>query len=116
MKLHVHKVALFASGGSHVTIYDAEVEIGGTGVRVIGTEPSGTVPGSYQEATEAIRRGAEQVLGPLGVGAIIRISRIILHPVDFNPRKFEMYTAEQLKSLMDLTEAPDENRSPPPNP
>ena len=107
MELRIHKVAQAASGGSHVTIYEADVELvpGGSGVLVLGSEPRDALPGCYQDAAESIRRGAEQVLGPLGFGAVIRIGRIILHPVDFKPRKFEQCTADELKRLMEQRQA-----------
>lgn len=103
MELRVHKVLLTASGGSHVTIYDAEVELvpGSASVQVLGAEPPYALPGHYQQATEAIRKGAEQVLGPSGMGAVIRITRLVLHPVDFKPREFERCTAEELRRLME---------------
>lgn len=107
MELRVHKVAQAASGGSHVTIYDADIELvsGQPGVQVLGSEPRDALPGLYQEAAESIRRGAEHVLRPLGLGAVIRISRLVLHPVDFKPRKFEQYTAEALRRLVESRQA-----------
>jgi hypothetical protein len=107
LELRVHKVQQAASGGSHVTIYEADVEFvpGGAGVQVLGSEPRDALPGDYGRAAESIRHGAEQVLGPLGLGAVIRIARIVLHPVDFKPRKFEQYTAEELRRLVEQSRA-----------
>jgi hypothetical protein len=107
LKLRVNKVVQFASGGSHYTVYDADVEFitGRPGVQVIGTEPQDSLPGSYQDAANSIRRGAEHVLDPLGMGALIRIVRIVLHPVDFKPRKFEQFTTEELKPLVERWQA-----------
>jgi hypothetical protein len=103
LELRINKVQQAASGGSHVTIFEADVEFvrGEADVLVHGTEPGDAVPGYYREATEAIRRGAEQVLKPLSLGAIIRIGRIVLHPVDFKPSKFERYTVEELRYLVE---------------
>lgn len=107
MKLRVHKVQQAASGGSHVTSYEADLEFvsDGAGVQVFGSEPRDAWPGCYQQATDSIRKGAEQVLQPLGLAAVIRISRIVLHPVDFKPRKFEQHTAEELRCLVDQHQA-----------
>jgi hypothetical protein len=107
LELRVHKVQQAASGGSHVTIYEADVEFvsGTAGVHVLGSEPRDALPGCYQLAIESIRKAAEQVLGPLGLGAIIRIGRIVLHPVDFKPRRFEQYTAEELRRLVEQSKA-----------
>lgn len=105
MKLEVNKVALFASGGSHVTIYQAEIEFlsGRTAVEVDTTavrEPGDVFPGTLSVAADGIRRGAERVLTPLGMGAVIRVNSITLHPVDFKPSKFERYTAEEIARLL----------------
>jgi hypothetical protein len=72
LELRVHKVVQFASGGSHVTKYEADVEFvaGGSGVQVLGSEPRDALRGCYQMAVESIRHGAEQVLNPLGMGAV----------------------------------------------
>jgi hypothetical protein len=107
LELRVHKVAQAASGGCHVTIYDAEVEFvpGGSDVRVVGVQQKDALPGAVEAATGAIRLGAEQVLRPLGLGAIIHVGRIVLHPVDFTARKFEQYTAEELRRLVEASPA-----------
>jgi hypothetical protein len=103
LELQVYKVVPAASGGSHVTIYEAEVKLvpGESEVQVLGVQQKGALPGAVEAATDAIRRGAEQVLHPLGLGAIIRVRRIVLHPVDFKPRMFEQYTAEELTNLLE---------------
>jgi hypothetical protein len=102
LELRVNKVAQAASGGSHVTIYEADVKLvpGGSDVQVVGMPQKDALPGAAEAAAEAIRRGAEHVLRPLGLGAIIRVGRIVLHPVDFKPRRFEQYTAEELRRLL----------------
>jgi hypothetical protein len=102
LKLRVRKVAQAASGGSHVTIYEAEVELvsGEVQVEVLGVEPKEALPVEVDAARDAIRRGAEQVLQPRGLGAIIRVERLVIHPVDFKSRQFERYTAEALQRLL----------------
>ena len=69
----LQKLALELSGGSHYTVYDADVEfiVAGSGVQVVGSEPKDALPGSYEMAVESIRKGAEQVLNPLKMGAIM---------------------------------------------
>ena len=108
MELLVHKVQQAASGGSHVTIYEAEVDLipGGSGVEVQGIRPDDGAPGAAELAASAIRRGAERALRPHGLGAVIRVTRVVLHPVDFKPSKFEQYTAQELGRLLPpMTEA-----------
>jgi hypothetical protein len=102
MELHVRRVVQSASGGDHVTIFDAEVEIGTDSIHVeiLNVVPMDAQPGEVEAVREAIRRGAEQVLKPLGKGATIRVQSVVVHPVDCNPRKFEQYTAEELSRLL----------------
>lgn len=105
MELRVHKVQQMASGGSHVTIYEAEVELvsGGVQIEMSGVYPQEADPADVKAALEGIRRGAEQVLSPRGQGAIIRVGRIVIHPVDFKPRMFEQQTAVELARLLSGT-------------
>ena len=102
MELRVHKVQQAASAGSHVTIYQADVELvlGDVRVEILGVEPNDTVPSAVEAAREAIRRGAVQVLQPRGLGAVIRVERIVIDPVDFKARQFERCTAEELARLV----------------
>jgi hypothetical protein len=102
MQLRVHKVVQAASGGSHVTIYEAEIEIvpGGVQVEILGVYPEDAFPEGVDAARDAIRRGAERVLQPRGLGAIIRVQRVVIHPVDFKAKKFEQYTVEELTRLL----------------
>ncbi len=102
MELRVHKVQQTASGGSHVTIYEAEVELTSSGVQIelSGDSPKEADPADVTAALEAIRRGAEQVLLPRGQGALIRVGRLVIHPVDFKPRVFEQQTVTELARLL----------------
>lgn len=104
MELRVRKVMQAASGGSHVTIYEAEVELthGDVRVEVTGVSPRDAEPEAVARAAQAIRAGAETVLRPRGLGAIIRVSRLVVHPIDFKPREFERHTAEELGSLVEV--------------
>jgi hypothetical protein len=102
LELQVHKVEQASSGGDHVTIYEAEVDLipGSSGVEIQGVRPDDAAPGAAEAAAAAICRGAERVLRPLGLGAVIRLVRIVIHPVDFKPSKFELYTTEELGRLL----------------
>ena len=107
--MRIHKVAQAASGGSHVTVYEAEVELvpGEVRVEVAGIYPRNADPESVALAAEAIRSGAERVLRPRGLGAIIRVSRLVVHPIDFKPGRFERHTAEELGRLVEAAGAAD---------
>lgn len=100
MELRVHKVCQTASGGSYVAIYDADVDLlpadPQVTVEITGIDPADTDPADIEAACCAIRRGAEQVLLPRRQGAIVRVRRIVIHPVDFKPHRLEMFTAEAL--------------------
>jgi len=102
MQLRVRKIAQAGSGGSHVTIYDADVQLIGDGVQVevVNVDPKDTMQADVDAARNAIQFGAEKVLRPRGQGAIIRIDRLVIHPVDFKPRKYEQYTTEVLTRLL----------------
>jgi hypothetical protein len=103
MELRVHKVAQAASGGSHVTIYEAEIDLapGSVEVEILGVHPKDAFPDAVAAAREAIRRGAERVVQPRGLGAVIRVQRVVVHPVDFKPSKFALYTAEELTRVLE---------------
>lgn len=102
MKLRVHKVVQTSSGGDHVTIYEAVVDLvpGKVEVEILGVYPKDAHSDDVVAATDAIRRGAAKVLESRGLGAIIRLERVVIHPVDFKPRKFEQHTAEELIRIL----------------
>jgi hypothetical protein len=102
LELRVHQVAQGASGGSHVTVYEAEVELtpGGVVVEIAGVHPCDAEPRDVEAARDAIRSGAEEALRLIGSGAIIRVRRVVIHIVDFKPRQFERHTAEELHRLL----------------
>jgi hypothetical protein len=104
MELRVHKVAAAASGGSHVTIFEGDVQLAAAGVlvEIDRVNPADADPATIESAREAIRCGAEEVLTPLNTGAVIKVSRIVIHPVDFKPGEFERYTAEELRRLLEV--------------
>jgi hypothetical protein len=83
-------------------IYEADVDLvpGDVQVEVVSADPPNPDPTAVARAKDAIRRGAEQVLQPRGLGAIIHVRRIVIHPVDFKPRRFELHTAEELCRLL----------------
>jgi hypothetical protein len=100
----VRDVRQGASGGSYVVSYRAEVEAapgdGPAVVEVVSTIPEDADPVLLDHTIECIRRGAESVLRPLGLGARIRLYRLAIHDVVCNPRKYESATAEALTSAL----------------
>jgi hypothetical protein len=103
LELRVHEVCQISSGGSHVTVYEAEIDFTAGAVQV-DIASDCLVDGdsvALPAAREAIRRGANAVLESRGIGAVILIRRIVLHPIDFNPRRFQKHTALEIVRLLD---------------
>jgi hypothetical protein len=102
LEIRVREVCQTSSGGDHVTIYEADIDLvpGEVRVEAVGVEPVDADPDALASATEAIRVGAAKVLRPRGLGAIIRVRRVVIHPVDFKPRRFELHTAEAVQRLL----------------
>ncbi len=102
MELKVLKKSFNASYGSYLVDYQAEVEIRNhdNSVQVTVAEGLEADRGQVDAARQAIQRGAEQALQPTGLGAIIKIHRLNIHPVDFKPELFERFTAEQVAYLV----------------
>jgi DNA/RNA-binding domain of Phe-tRNA-synthetase-like protein len=102
LELHVRKIVQTASGGSHVTIFDAEIELTPSDVRVevLSVSPENAAQEDVDAARAAIQRGAEQVLQPLQQGSVIRVWSLVIHPIDFKPQRFEQYTTEELARVL----------------
>ncbi len=111
MDLHVSRMCLSSSGGSFVVKYDASVEISSTDpridVEIVSTWPANADPGCVERELESIRRGAETVLGPLGHGAAIRVRELVIHPVDFKASKYEAFTAEEFRRIVNARIEPE---------
>jgi hypothetical protein len=103
MQLRVNEVNQAASGGSYVCIFDAEVDLDSSGeVRVVveAVEPPETQAEFIESARVAIRAGALHALEAKGIGASIRITRLVVHLVDFKPSRFTLYAAREMKKLL----------------
>lgn len=104
MKFSVHEINQAASGGSYVCIFDAEVKLksaSGISVAVERVDPPETDNEYISAACEGVRTGAVHVLEPLGMGAEIRITRLVVNFVDFKQNRFTLYTARELKRIVD---------------
>jgi hypothetical protein len=102
LELRVREVCQTSSGGDYVTIYDADIDLvpGEVRVEVAGVDPADADMDAVASAREAIRAGAAKALGPRGLGALIRVRRVVIHPVDFKPRRFERHTADAVQRLL----------------
>jgi hypothetical protein len=100
MQFRVSEVRQRASGGSTVVKYFAEVDFApGEGTAIVSVES--TIPDDadaelLRQTVDAIRRGAESALRPLGLNAKIGLRELFIHDVDCSPDRFEKVTAEKL--------------------
>jgi len=106
MDIQVSRSCVAASSGSFVVKFEAAVELLATErkvyVEIVSVLPPDADPRWVDNARESIRRGAESVLTPLGMGATICVRRVVIHPVDFKPAKYEQFTAEEFRRIIEL--------------
>ena len=103
MQLIVKKINQLASGGSYIVVYEADLELLDTlhsTVEVFGIDPPESDKRLVETARLAILQGAECVLGPMGLGASIRIHRLVIQPNDFQPKRFVAFTAAEIERLL----------------
>lgn len=107
LKLNVHAVEQSCSWGQHITVYDAEVELI-TGessievehIQVVSSMPMEADPEDLEAACRAILQGVTEVLAPRGLGAHLKVTRLLLHPVDFRAEQFRIQTVRALSQLL----------------
>ena len=86
-------------------IFDADIVLipraASVEVALAGTHP-GSSPDAEAEkaAVLAIREGVLAVLGPRGLGARVRVTNLLVHPIDFVARKFRDYTIRYLERAL----------------
>jgi len=102
MELRIYKVAQAASGGSHVTIFEAEVELvpGGVRVEIAATHPPDADPADTAAAREPSARS--------GAGVAAARPRCdhpreaASHPPGrLQDVRFEQYTAEEFARVLE---------------
>ena len=112
LEFRVSDIQQSASGGSYVVKYDTEIElvrgVSSVVIEVASTNPTHARASEVQQAVDYIKCGVENVLQPLGFGARVRLNRLVIHDVDFKPRKFEAATVKALTQA--LEDAKKENR------
>jgi hypothetical protein len=105
LEFRVSDILQYASGGSYVVKYDAQVELvrgdSSVVIEVVSTVPLHARVSEVQQAVDYTKRGVETVLRPLGLGAQMRLSRLFIHDVDFKPRKFEAATISALTQALE---------------
>lgn len=92
------------AGGGHVVSYNAVVEVSsskrGVTVTIGNTIPADPFPEWVEAATASIQAGITAVLKPLRLEASAHINRLVIHPFDFKPRMYEMYTIEYFQKAL----------------
>ena len=95
------------TGGDHVVSYSASVELipGEADVSIVVDSylPETADPKMVDMAVASIRAGIVKVLEPDGTGARVRLQRLVIHPVDFSPGKFEEHTAKHFRLALKRT-------------
>lgn len=104
LPLRIKRICQTASGGSHVTRYEATLEfMTAPGVDVVlahHAEVLGRDKELLSQALDAIRTGALTALEGSGRGAVIEVTAILIHPVDFRPHMHEELTREAVRALV----------------
>ncbi len=101
--LRVREINHGASGGSYHCVFEATVRLqqsAGVTVTVQSTETVGAAPDLVDEARNAIRDGAADALSPMGIGAAIDVTRLLIHDIDFKPWRFRSFTARDLRRAL----------------
>jgi hypothetical protein len=104
VEFRVSDVCRGMGGGRYIAQYHAEVDAapgdGSAVVEVISTIPQDADPELLGHTVEYIRRGAESVLRPLGLGARLKLHRLAIRDVDCYPPRFERATANGLTAAL----------------
>jgi len=93
------------TGGDHVVVFDADVLLlphdATIAVTLTGVHPAyDRDPEGEQLALDCIRDGIMAVLATRNVGALVEVSNLVIHPVDFRPSYFRRYTVRHLEAAL----------------
>ena len=107
LQLCVRVVKQTSGAFEHVVIFDAELYLfDNTSEIELIFIPSasrlyGVEPRDEQIAVDFIKKGIQDVLAGSKLGALVQISGLRIHPVDFIPEKFREYTASHLVAAIE---------------
>jgi hypothetical protein len=100
----VSEVRITSGAGDYIVKYTAEVETTAdpdvVQVIMVSLHPSSETIYT-QDAVEAVREAAVEVLSPGGHGAVIRLHDFVIHPVDFKPHVLKKFTKQYLAEAID---------------
>jgi hypothetical protein len=103
----VSKQCQSASGGSFVAKYRATIDlspgVGVTQIAIINTHPSHPAAALLADVIEHIQTGVETVLRSRSLDGRMRVTNLVIHDVDCNPRYYERFTAEELEAAIALS-------------
>ena len=103
LTLKVRFVQQSTGAFEHIVIFNATLEItdepGVVDLLGVELDPRGEQDLDMQaQAVTRICAGIQTVLEPHGCGAQVRITGLLMHPVDFHPKYFETYTKQVLEA------------------
>ncbi|MFI4862324.1 MAG: hypothetical protein ACIAXF_16790 [Phycisphaerales bacterium JB063] len=100
----VREISQAASGGSYVVGYTAEVEVtdnpASIEVVVLSTKPANADPEFVADAIQHTREGFADVLQPMNRGARVQLADLLLHDVDYKPRRQREFSAKHLSAAL----------------
>jgi hypothetical protein len=103
--LRVREIHQTSGAFEHVVIFDAEILLV-SGDPTIDVELVSAEPNSYADpelekvVLQSIQEGVLAVLEPRGLGAIVHISALWVHPIDFVAQKYKTYTSRYLEKAL----------------
>ncbi len=110
LRMNVKQSAQGASGGSYLVRYSAEITLTAQAdvhVTVAEVYPNDPEQSDVDAARNAIQEGCRKTLQPLNLGALVTVHELTIHPVDFVPDKFAVWTAHDLKRKLDSIHGDD---------
>jgi hypothetical protein len=104
LSFDVREIHQTASGGSHVVIYSAEIELLDVSqplsVEVLTVDPPDSPADAKELGRQMVQRGAVRAFAGTGKAARIRVRDFVIHPVDFKPKRVEEYTFRAIRGVL----------------
>lgn len=101
----VKHLAQGASGGSYVVNFEADITITAqTNIEVVIASVNSLnnpAPKDLDAAQQAIHQGCAEVLESINCGAVVVVTDLVIHPVDFKPQKYAYWMAIDLQQHID---------------
>lgn len=103
--MNVKHLAQGGSGGSYVVNFQADITITAQTTLEVALAsvhcPNDPDPRDVAAAQQAIHQGCAEVLAPTNCGAVVVVTDLVIHPVDFKPNKYAYWMAIDLQQHLD---------------